>query len=70
MGRTGRAGKSGRAITLLTQDDCPVFYDLKQALTASSVSVCPPELANHPEAQQKPGTVVQKKRRDETLFIT
>ena len=42
---------------------------VQQVLKESPVSVCPPELANHPDAQNKPGTIVQKKRRDETIFI-
>merc|ERR1712043_114323 len=68
IGRTGRAGKSGKAITFLTPDDSHLFYDLKQMLVSSPVSSCPHELSNHPEAQAKPGTVVQKKRKDEKLF--
>ena len=39
-----------------------------KVLQASAKSSCPPELANHPDAQHKPGTIVQKKRRDEILF--
>lgn len=70
IGRTGRAGKTGIAVTFLTNDDSGVFYDLKQLLMESPVSTCPTELSNHPEAQHKPGTVVQKKRRDEKIFIT
>lgn len=70
IGRTGRAGKDGIAVSFLTQDDSAVFYDLKQLLMESPVSTCPPELSNHPEAQNKPGTIVQKKRKDEKLFIT
>lgn len=69
IGRTGRAGKKGVAITFLTKEDAPVFYDLKEALVESPVSTCPPELANHPDAQHKPGTVVPKKRKDEKVFI-
>ncbi|XP_040580431.1 probable ATP-dependent RNA helicase DDX23 [Lepeophtheirus salmonis] len=69
IGRTGRAGKSGKAISFCTQEDSPLFYDLKQMLMSSPVSHCPPELANHPEAQSKPGTVVQKKRKDEKIFV-
>uniref|UniRef100_H2YNP0 Probable ATP-dependent RNA helicase DDX23 n=1 Tax=Ciona savignyi TaxID=51511 RepID=H2YNP0_CIOSA len=57
IGRTGRAGKTGTAITFLTQSDSNVFYDLKQALIDSPVSSCPPELDRHPEAQHKPGTI-------------
>ncbi|CAL8079670.1 unnamed protein product [Calicophoron daubneyi] len=71
IGRTGRAGKSGTAITLLTREDTPVYYDLKQLLIQSPVSTCPYELANHPDAQTKPGIMAAKKRRaDETVFIT
>jgi len=69
IGRTGRAGKSGVAVTFLTNDDSGTFYDLKQRLIESAVSSCPPELDRHPEAQHKPGTIVQKKRKDETVFI-
>ena len=69
IGRTGRAGKTGVAISFLTKDDSILFYDLKQVILASPVSVCPPEILNHPDAQSKPGTVVvSKKRREETLF--
>lgn len=35
----------------------------------SSVSSCPPELDRHPDAQHKPGTIVQKKKREETVYI-
>merc|ERR1719187_1509685 len=68
IGRTGRAGKSGKAITFLTQEDSPLFYDLKEMLVSSPVSSCPSELANHPESSNKPGTVLQKKRKDEKIF--
>uniref|UniRef100_A0A183IB79 Probable ATP-dependent RNA helicase DDX23 n=1 Tax=Soboliphyme baturini TaxID=241478 RepID=A0A183IB79_9BILA len=68
IGRTGRAGKSGKAISFLTKDDSQVFYDLKQLLLESPVSACPPELANHPDAQTKPGTYAMKKRKEEVLY--
>lgn len=68
IGRTGRAGKTGCAISFLTKDDSALFYDLKQMLTSSPVSTCPPELMNHADAQHKPGTVVTKKRREEKIF--
>ncbi|KRX88202.1 putative ATP-dependent RNA helicase DDX23 [Trichinella pseudospiralis] len=68
IGRTGRAGKSGKAITFLTKEDSQVFYDLKQLLLESPVSSCPAELANHPDAQKKPGQFVVKKRKDEVVF--
>lgn len=68
IGRTGRAGKNGKAISFMTKDDSPLFYDMKQCILASPVSTCPPELMNHPEAQHRPGTVVTKKRREEKIF--
>ena len=46
------------AITFLTKEDSAVFYELKQAILESPVSSCPPELANHPDAQHKPGTIL------------
>lgn len=69
IGRTGRAGKTGIAISFLTKEDSTLFYDLKQTILASPVSTCPPELMNHPEAQHKPGTILMpKKRREEKIF--
>ena len=69
IGRTGRAGKHGTSITLLTKEDAPLFYDLKQAILESPISECPHELANHPDAQHKPGAIVQKRRRDEKVYV-
>ncbi|XP_066924939.1 probable ATP-dependent RNA helicase DDX23 [Clytia hemisphaerica] len=69
IGRTGRAGKSGVAVSFLTQADSEVFYDLKQMLIDSALSTCPNELMNHPEAQHKPGTVLTKKRREEVIHV-
>ncbi|ELK36015.1 Putative ATP-dependent RNA helicase DDX23 [Myotis davidii] len=68
IGRTGRAGKSGVAITFLTKEISAVFYELKQAILGSPVSSCLPELANHPDAQHKPGTILTKKHREETIY--
>jgi ATP-dependent RNA helicase DDX23/PRP28 len=53
IGRTGRAGKSGVAITFLGNEDADVMYDLKQMLTKSSISRVPEELRKHEAAQQK-----------------
>lgn len=69
VGRTGRAGKTGKSVTFITTEHAELFYDLKQRLVSSPVSHCPPELANHPDAQNKPGTVTQKKRKDEKIFV-
>lgn len=57
IGRTGRAGKSGVAITFLGSEDSDVMYDLKQMLSKSSISRVPEELRRHEAAQQKPSRV-------------
>lgn len=54
IGRTGRAGKSGVAITFLGNEDTDVMYDLKQMLSKSSISRVPEELRRHEAAQSKP----------------
>ncbi|KAK8082017.1 Pre-mRNA-splicing ATP-dependent RNA helicase PRP28 [Apiospora saccharicola] len=54
IGRTGRAGKSGVAITFLASEDNDVMYDLKQMLSKSQISRVPEELRRHEAAQQKP----------------
>ena len=53
VGRTGRAGNSGVAITFLGNEDADVMYDLKQMLSKSSISRVPEELRKHEAAQQK-----------------
>ena len=53
VGRTGRAGKSGVAITFLGNEDADVMYDLKQMLSKSSISRMPEELRKHEAAQQR-----------------
>jgi ATP-dependent RNA helicase DDX23/PRP28 len=55
IGRTGRAGKSGVAITFLGPEDNDVLYDLKQMLMKSEISRVPEELRRHEAAQQKRG---------------
>ncbi|KAL8419851.1 hypothetical protein RB594_002852 [Gaeumannomyces avenae] len=54
IGRTGRAGKSGVAITFLGNEDADVMYDLKQMILKSSISKLPDELRRHEAAQSKP----------------
>ncbi|KEY67625.1 hypothetical protein S7711_07822 [Stachybotrys chartarum IBT 7711] len=54
IGRTGRAGKSGVAITFLGNEDADVLYDLKQMLTKSEISKVPDELKRHEAAQSRP----------------
>ncbi|GAA6011281.1 hypothetical protein JCM10207_008286 [Rhodosporidiobolus poonsookiae] len=53
IGRTGRAGKTGVAITFLSDADEELFYDLKQEISKSPVSRVPADLAKHPAAQSK-----------------
>ncbi|KAK7467003.1 mRNA splicing protein prp28 [Stygiomarasmius scandens] len=62
IGRTGRAGKMGTAITFLTNEDDEVMYDLKQEISKSPVSKVSIELAKHPAAQQR---VLKRKREGE-----
>ncbi|KAH9814704.1 pre-mRNA-splicing ATP-dependent RNA helicase prp28 [Melampsora americana] len=64
IGRTGRAGKVGIAITFLTNDDADVLYDLKQEITKSPVSRCPPELAKHEAAQSKMSAAMKRRAAD------
>jgi len=65
IGRTGRAGKLGTAITFLTNDDDEVMYDLKQEISKSPVSKVPPELARHEAAQQRVSREMKRKREAE-----
>ncbi|KAF2280960.1 DEAD-domain-containing protein [Westerdykella ornata] len=55
IGRTGRAGKSGVAITFWGNEDADVLYDLKQMLSKSQISKVPEDLKKHEAAQQKGG---------------
>ncbi|KAK7408970.1 mRNA splicing protein prp28 [Neonectria punicea] len=54
IGRTGRAGKSGVAITFLGPEDNDNMYDLKQILSKSAISKVPDELKRHEAAQSRP----------------
>lgn len=64
IGRTGRAGKRGEAMTFVTDEDSHLFYDLKQLLLSSPNQSIPKEFANHPDAINKPGVAAQKKGKD------
>lgn len=68
IGRTGRAGKQGTAITFITDKDTDVYYDLRLMLQKSKNAVVPPEFANHEAARKKPGAVTQKRRHEEKIF--
>ncbi|PYI22325.1 Pre-mRNA-splicing ATP-dependent RNA helicase prp28 [Aspergillus japonicus CBS 114.51] len=66
IGRTGRAGKSGVAITFLGNEDSDVMYDLKQMLIKSPISRVPEELRKHEAAQSKPTRGMPKKIEEST----
>ena len=53
VGRTGRAGEKGTAITFIDDGDESVMYDLKKMLERSKTEV-PRELARHPASFVKP----------------
>ena len=67
IGRTGRAGLEGLATSFLTADDTDVMYDLKQMLSSGGNYV-PSELANHPSAQYKPGSIPDRPQRRDTVI--
>ncbi len=52
IGRTGRAGNTGASISLITDADAALFYDLKQYLESTGSDV-PRELATHPAAESR-----------------
>ena len=54
IGRTGRAGKKGCAVSFVNDDDAEHFYELRLALSKSPVSTVPADLAQHPAALQRP----------------
>ncbi|KAJ7285937.1 P-loop containing nucleoside triphosphate hydrolase protein [Mycena rebaudengoi] len=57
IGRTGRAGKQGTAITFLTNDDDEVMW-----ISKSPVSKVPMELAKHESAQHRVSREMKRKR--------
>ena len=60
IGRTGRAGTSGVAVTYLSESDSGIFWDLRRFLEASPKASLPSELRNHPAARLKPGSLVDR----------
>ncbi|KAL7422890.1 mRNA splicing protein prp28 [Cryptotrichosporon argae] len=64
IGRTGRAGKRGTAITFLSNDDDEVMFDLKAEIARSPVSTMNPELARHEAARTKVTREMKRKRDD------
>ena len=54
IGRTGRAGRKGEAVSFLTMADEKIFYDLVQILKEANQKV-PGELSKQEAARRKPG---------------
>jgi ATP-dependent RNA helicase DDX23/PRP28 len=69
IGRTGRAGKKGTAITFLTDSDEGIFYELRNFLEINN-QVVPDELASHPASKIKPGTVSDHVPRRKQIVYT
>ena len=53
IGRTGRAGRKGTAVSFITAEDQDIMYDLRQLLIESNNEV-PPELERQKAAKIKP----------------
>lgn len=47
VGRTGRAGNLGTAISFVTSEDTDIYYDLRIILQKSSKSVIPQDFLQH-----------------------
>lgn len=54
IGRTGRAGKTGVAITFLGREDEDLYYDLRMMIERSPVSSVPDELRRHEASRSRP----------------
>jgi len=52
VGRTGRAGNKGTAVTFISPDECPYASDLIRALESSN-STIPTELRNLEQLYQQ-----------------
>ena len=57
VGRTGRAGSSGTAISFVTDDSTDMYFDLRVILQRSSKSIIPKEVLQHEasKGRQKEG---------------
>ncbi|KAL8286356.1 hypothetical protein RQP46_004373 [Phenoliferia psychrophenolica] len=64
IGRTGRAGKTGVAVTFLNDGDEELMYDLKTEIAKSPVSRVPPELLKHPAAQTRMSSAMKRAAKD------
>ncbi len=53
VGRTGRAGVKGTAISFLTAEDVDIYYDLRVLLQKSAHSHMPSEFLQHEATRQQ-----------------
>ena len=53
VGRTGRAGISGTAISFVTNDDVEIFCDLRILLQKSTKSIVPQEFLQHEASRSR-----------------
>eukprot|EP00918_Siedleckia_nematoides_P074271 GHVU01162292.1.p1 GENE.GHVU01162292.1~~GHVU01162292.1.p1 ORF type:complete len:263 (+),score=39.92 GHVU01162292.1:58-789(+) len=67
IGRTGRAGKKGTAVSFVTEDDTGLFYDLKQLLQSTN-NIVPLELSQHSASKVKPGSAEAMNKRTTVLY--
>jgi ATP-dependent RNA helicase DDX23/PRP28 len=67
IGRTGRAGKDGHAVSFFTDDDKDILWDLKQYLINTNSAV-PPDLAKHPAAQSNPKEVLPGAKKKDMML--
>ncbi|EZG82237.1 RNA helicase [Gregarina niphandrodes] len=68
IGRTGRAGKEGKAVSFLTEDDARIFYDLKNQLLATDNAV-PKTLNDHPQSNVKPNPESNQQHTQRKLLL-
>jgi len=68
IGRTGRAGKTGVATTMLTPEDTHIYYDLREKLQDQDQPV-PREILAHPASKEKPGAAPAKAARPTIQYL-
>lgn len=68
IGRTGRAGQEGAAITFINDHDTELFFDLHAFLKKSRHTPLPEAFLLHEATRTKPGTVQKKRRQEEQIF--
>eukprot|EP01065_Artemidia_motanka_P038007 TRINITY_DN46893_c0_g1_i1.p1 TRINITY_DN46893_c0_g1~~TRINITY_DN46893_c0_g1_i1.p1 ORF type:complete len:661 (+),score=229.03 TRINITY_DN46893_c0_g1_i1:83-2065(+) len=67
IGRTGRAGNKGTAITFMAKEDTDIMYDLVKKLEQCQQPV-PADLRAQDAAKVPPGESVRKKRSEQVIY--